>query len=55
MIPGIARPSCALGEHTHAILTELGYSEDAIERLRAEHVVRIADPIPAPAGLPAGA
>jgi crotonobetainyl-CoA:carnitine CoA-transferase CaiB-like acyl-CoA transferase len=48
--PGIARPSCAIGEHTRAILIELGYAEDAIERLRAEGVVRIAEPIPAPAG-----
>jgi crotonobetainyl-CoA:carnitine CoA-transferase CaiB-like acyl-CoA transferase len=46
--PGIARPSCALGEHTYAILTELGYGEEAIERLRAERVVRMADPIPSP-------
>ena len=49
---GIARPSCAIGEHTRAILTELGYAEDAIERLRAEGVVRMAEPLPAPSGKP---
>lgn len=28
-----------LGEHTNAILTELGYSSEAIERLREEHAI----------------
>jgi crotonobetainyl-CoA:carnitine CoA-transferase CaiB-like acyl-CoA transferase len=32
-----------VGEHTTAILRELGYSDHAIEELRAEQVVGIAD------------
>ena len=34
-----ARSAPTLGEHTHEILTELGYSDDAIQRLRAQAVV----------------
>jgi len=29
----------ALGQHTNAVLTELGYSVDAIEVLRSQHIV----------------
>jgi itaconate CoA-transferase len=29
----------ALGEHTHAILAELGYAEDVIDRLKAERAI----------------
>ena len=29
----------ALGEHTAAILGELGYASDAVERLRAEKAI----------------
>jgi crotonobetainyl-CoA:carnitine CoA-transferase CaiB-like acyl-CoA transferase len=36
--PAPARPA-ALGEHTGALLAELGYGEDEIEKLRAERVV----------------
>jgi itaconate CoA-transferase len=41
--PGISEPRMdsvpAPGEHTRAILTELGYDEQAIERLQAEHAI----------------
>ena len=36
-------PPPLLGEHTNAVLRELGYSDRAIEELRAEQVVAIAD------------
>jgi crotonobetainyl-CoA:carnitine CoA-transferase CaiB-like acyl-CoA transferase len=36
-------PPPLLGEHTNAVLRELGYSDRAIEVLRAEQVVAIAD------------
>jgi itaconate CoA-transferase len=32
-------PVPALGEHTHAILSELGYDSTAIERLRSERAI----------------
>jgi crotonobetainyl-CoA:carnitine CoA-transferase CaiB-like acyl-CoA transferase len=34
-----ARSAPTLGEHTHEILTELGYSEEAIKQLRDQAVV----------------
>ncbi len=37
--PGVLGPACLAGEHTDAILTELGYDADAIARLRAQGVV----------------
>jgi crotonobetainyl-CoA:carnitine CoA-transferase CaiB-like acyl-CoA transferase len=37
--PGVARPGCATGEHTRAILSELGYGDSQIEALRAAGVV----------------
>jgi itaconate CoA-transferase len=48
MIPALLPPGTteahmgavpALGEHTFAILTELGYNADAVDRLRAEHAI----------------
>jgi crotonobetainyl-CoA:carnitine CoA-transferase CaiB-like acyl-CoA transferase len=36
---GIAGTFCELGEHTEALLCELGYSVDHIETLIAEQVV----------------
>jgi crotonobetainyl-CoA:carnitine CoA-transferase CaiB-like acyl-CoA transferase len=35
----IATPIAELGEHTDAVLTELGYSPAEIEKLRANHVI----------------
>lgn len=37
--PGTRRPAPAIGQHTDAILAELGYSEAQIARLRQEKVV----------------
>ena len=39
-------PPPLVGEHTNAILRELGYSDQAIEELRAQQVVGIADQAP---------
>lgn len=37
--PGRLAPCCLSGEHTEKILTELGYSAEQIEQLRADEVV----------------
>lgn len=37
--PGVARPAPSLGQHTDAVLGELGYSSDQIADLRARGVV----------------
>ena len=37
--PGRVGTSCLRGEHTEAVLTELGYSADEIARLLADEVV----------------
>ena len=37
--PGAAGPYCEIGEHTRAILVELGYDEDTIAELKADAVV----------------
>ncbi len=37
--PDLSRPSPVLGEHTEAILAEVGYAADEIARLRADGVV----------------
>jgi crotonobetainyl-CoA:carnitine CoA-transferase CaiB-like acyl-CoA transferase len=37
--PGQAKPYCEMGEHTKAILKELGYDEDDMDRLSADNVV----------------
>jgi crotonobetainyl-CoA:carnitine CoA-transferase CaiB-like acyl-CoA transferase len=39
-------PPPLVGEHTITVLRELGYSDQAIEELRAEQVVGIADHAP---------
>ncbi len=41
--PGRARPGCELGEHTQAILEEIGYAPDAIAGLREREVVGLPD------------
>jgi crotonobetainyl-CoA:carnitine CoA-transferase CaiB-like acyl-CoA transferase len=42
--PSRATTFCELGEHTHALLTELGYDDDAIEQLAADEVVAMPTP-----------
>lgn len=37
--PGVARPGCALGEHTRSLLAELGYGAAEVEALLAGRVV----------------
>ena len=37
--PGLAPPFCELGEHTRAILGELGYDDDEMGRLKDDNVV----------------
>jgi crotonobetainyl-CoA:carnitine CoA-transferase CaiB-like acyl-CoA transferase len=37
--PGRAAPSCLNGQHTTAILSELGYSSEEIRRLHEERAV----------------
>jgi crotonobetainyl-CoA:carnitine CoA-transferase CaiB-like acyl-CoA transferase len=37
--PGQARPACLLGQHTEAVLRELGYGEAAITQLEADGVI----------------
>jgi crotonobetainyl-CoA:carnitine CoA-transferase CaiB-like acyl-CoA transferase len=37
---GMCSPAPDLGEHTIEVLSRLGYSSEAIDRLKAEHVVR---------------
>ena len=39
LTPGEARPACTLGQHTDAVLRELGYGEQAIEDLAARRVI----------------
>ncbi|MBM3139972.1 MAG: hypothetical protein FJZ92_07095, partial [Chloroflexi bacterium] len=36
--PGMPGPACLAGEHTDAILAELGYDAEAIAQLRADGV-----------------
>jgi crotonobetainyl-CoA:carnitine CoA-transferase CaiB-like acyl-CoA transferase len=36
-----ARPAPALGEHTHALLTELGYEEARIQQLRTSGIIGV--------------
>jgi crotonobetainyl-CoA:carnitine CoA-transferase CaiB-like acyl-CoA transferase len=38
--PGHARPAAVLGQHTEAVLEELGYTPDDVGRLAAARVVR---------------
>jgi len=42
--PDLTRPSPLLGEHSEEILQELGYAPDAIEKLAAGGVTRLAKP-----------
>jgi crotonobetainyl-CoA:carnitine CoA-transferase CaiB-like acyl-CoA transferase len=37
--PGKVAPPCRRGEHNHAILAEVGYSDDEIAKLEAEAVI----------------
>jgi crotonobetainyl-CoA:carnitine CoA-transferase CaiB-like acyl-CoA transferase len=37
--PGLSRPGCMVGQHTVAILEELGYSEGAIQQLEEQGVI----------------
>jgi formyl-CoA transferase len=39
--PVLHRPPPALGEHTHAVLTELGLDAAAIEKLRQQGVIQV--------------
>jgi crotonobetainyl-CoA:carnitine CoA-transferase CaiB-like acyl-CoA transferase len=41
--PPLRRVPPELGEHTEEILAELGYDEEAIEKLKAEGAVRVKD------------
>ena len=37
--PGRLAPGCLRGQHTHAILAELGYSPEEIDKLESNNVV----------------
>ena len=39
LTPGLARPGVTIGQHTEAVLTELGYGQDAIADLERRKVV----------------
>jgi crotonobetainyl-CoA:carnitine CoA-transferase CaiB-like acyl-CoA transferase len=39
LTPGLARPACLFGQHTEAVLRELGYDTAAIEKLEADGVI----------------
>jgi crotonobetainyl-CoA:carnitine CoA-transferase CaiB-like acyl-CoA transferase len=39
LTPGEGRPACLFGQHTEAVLRELGYDDGAIEKLEADGVV----------------
>ncbi|HEY3189341.1 MAG TPA: CoA transferase, partial [Solirubrobacteraceae bacterium] len=39
--PGEARPACTVGQHTEAVLRELGFGSDEIDGLAARGVVRL--------------
>jgi crotonobetainyl-CoA:carnitine CoA-transferase CaiB-like acyl-CoA transferase len=41
--PGRVAPACTIAQHTAAILTELGYTEDEIAKLAADSRIRLAD------------
>ena len=41
--PSLATRYCDFGEHTRAILRELGYDDDAIASLREDNVVVLAE------------
>jgi crotonobetainyl-CoA:carnitine CoA-transferase CaiB-like acyl-CoA transferase len=38
----VAKPGCVLGQHTNAVLREVGYSDEQIAALRDKHIVRTA-------------
>ena len=39
LTPGKARPACLFGQHTESLLRELGYEDEAIEKLEADGVI----------------
>ncbi len=40
LTPGLSRPATVIGQHTEAVLTELGYSRSEIEDLEAREIIR---------------
>ena len=39
--PGISQPGCSIGQHTRAVLEELGYTAERIESLQSAGHIRI--------------
>ena len=40
LTPGLSRPATVIGQHTEAVLAELGYSRSEIEDLEAREIIR---------------